>query len=225
MTRVQTIAIDGPGASGKTVVGRGLARKLGYRFVDTGTMYRAVTRVALDRGVSLDDDEALAHLASSLSIDIGEEREDGSPPRLCVDGRDLTDAVRTPEVDRAVSRVSAVAGVRTALVRLQRALGEQGKVVMAGRDIGTVVLPDAGLKLFLLASEEERARRRYRELVERHVEVTFDSVLEDLRRRDRLDSERDISPLSPAEDAERIETDDYTLSEVVDRLWRLTEKP
>lgn len=220
-----TISIDGPGAAGKTVVGRLLARRLGYRFLDTGTMYRAVTKVALDRGISIHDETALTDLAAAISIEIGEELENGLPPRLLVDGQDLTEVIRTREVDRAVSRVSAVSGVRDALVRLQRIIGKDGGVVMVGRDIGTVVLPNADLKVFLLASLKERARRRHRELIERGTSVTFESVLGDLRQRDQMDSERDLSPLAPANDAHQIETDGCTATEVVERLWRLTEKP
>lgn len=219
------ISIDGPAAAGKTVVGRLLARRLGYRFLDTGTMYRAVTKVALDRGISIHDETALAALAAGVSIDIGEELENGLSPMLLVDGQDLTEAIRTREVDRAVSTVSAVGGVRDALVRLQRVIGKEGGVVMAGRDIGTVVLPNADLKVFLLASLPERARRRHRELIERGMSVTFESVLGDLRQRDRMDSERELSPLAPADDAHQIETDGCTATEVVDQLWRLTEKP
>ena len=225
MSRVPVIAIDGPGASGKTVVGLGLARRLGYQFVDTGTMYRAVTWLALERHIPLDDQEALGSLASVISIEFSGGNAGNGLPKLHVDGRDLSDEIRTPAVDRAVSQVSMAPGVRDAMVRLQRSMAARGRVVMVGRDIGTVVLPEADLKLFLLASTEERARRRYAELRERGEAVHKAGVQEELKRRDKLDMERSLSPLTPAKDAKQIVTDNLTIEKVVDLIWQLTEKP
>ena len=225
MSRVPVIAIDGPGASGKTVVGLGLARRLGYQFVDTGTMYRAVTWLALERHIPLDDQEALGSLASGISIEFSGGNAGNGLPKLHVDGRDLSDEIRTPAVDRAVSQVSMAPGVRDAMVRLQRSMAARGRVVMVGRDIGTVVLPEADLKLFLLASTEERARRRYAELRERGEAVHKAGVQEELKRRDKLDMERSLSPLTPAKDAKQIVTDNLTIEKVVDLIWQLTEKP
>lgn len=225
MSRVPAIAIDGPGASGKTVVGLALARRLGYRFIDTGAMYRAVTLLALERRIALDDHEALADLAAGLSMEFRDAARADGLPRLLVDGRDLSEEVHGPAVDRAVSQVSMVRGVRQAMVRLQRALAARGPVVMAGRDIGTVVLPEAGLKVFLVASPEIRARRRYEELRARGVAIEYQAVLEDLKRRDQMDIERALSPLAPAQDARQIDTDGSTIGEIVERIWQLTERP
>src|SRR3990172_6010875 len=187
----RVIALDGPAAAGKSTVGRRLAASLGYPFLDTGSMYRAVTWAALQHGVDLGDDDALGDLASSLRIDVQRARGEDSA-RILVDGGDVTDHLRSPEVEAAVSLVSRVAGVREALVRAQRELAGRRPVVMAGRDIGTVVLPDADLKVYLDASVEERARRRYEELSALRQEVTPESVLDDLRRRDRIDSRRPV---------------------------------
>jgi len=221
MSPVPVISIDGPGASGKTVVGVRLAKRLGYRFIDTGAMYRAVTWLALEKGVSLQDHEALGDLASSTSIEVS---NGNGPPEIYADGRDLSKEIRSREVDQAVSRVSMAPSVREALVRLQRGLAAKRSVVMAGRDIGTVVLPDADLKVFLLASAEERARRRYKELAGHGAPVEYVNVLADLKRRDKLDSERVLSPLAPAGDAKQLGTDNITVDEVVEEIWQLTEK-
>lgn len=224
VSRAPVIAMDGPAASGKTVVGLRLARRLGYRFIDTGTMYRAVTWLALERGVPLEDEEALSRIAASVSIAFGDVPDGDAPPKVYVEGRDLSAEIRTPAVDRAVSQVSKVSGVRNALVKLQRAMARRRGVVMVGRDIGTVVLPRAELKVFLLASAEERAGRRHLELIQRGVSIAYEDVLSDLKRRDRLDTERAISPLVPAADARLIDTDNQGIDEVVERIWRLAEK-
>ncbi|MEE9284738.1 MAG: (d)CMP kinase [Dehalococcoidia bacterium] len=223
--RAPIVAIDGPGASGKTTVGLGLARRWGYRFIDTGVMYRAVTVLVLEQGVALDDGAALARLARGLSIGFGEQNSAEGPPKVFVDGRDFSTLIDTPEVDRAVSQVSLAAGVREALVRLQRRLASEGGVVMVGRDIGTVVLPEAGLKVFLEASAEERARRRHRERKAGGERSSYRAVMEDLQRRDQIDSQRAISPLAPAVDARRVETDGKTVEEVIDAICELSGAP
>lgn len=217
---MKKIAIDGPVASGKTVVGRLIAERLGCRFLDTGIMYRAVTLVALNRGVELEDDEALAGLATSLEMRLvpGEAGD-----RLLVDGEDVTDFLREPEVDRGVSQVSAVSGVRSALVEQQRVIAREGSIVMLGRDIGTVVLPKADVKVFLTASVEVRARRRYRELQENGSDISYDQVASDLERRDRIDSERAASPLRPADDATQIDTDNLDVEEIARRILATVE--
>ncbi len=224
MSRVHVVAIDGPGASGKTVVGLGLAKRLGCRFIDTGAMYRVVTWLALEQRISLNDQQALGRLAAIISIEFTDSDDSAGPPRPFVNGRDLSEEIRAPEVDRAVSKVSMVPGVRESLVGLQRALAGQGTVVMAGRDIGTVVLPDAQLKIFLQASPEERARRRYEELRNGGIAVEYEEVLADLNRRDTLDSGRALSPLVPARDAEQIVTDRHTIEQVIEEIWQLTER-
>lgn len=198
------IAIDGPTASGKTVVGRALARRLGYRFVDTGAMYRAITWLALRDGVGVSDEAGLARLAAQHVL---APTTDPDADGIVVDGVSLGAELAARDVERAVSEVSRVAGVRDAMVAQQRRLAGEGGVVMAGRDIGTVVLPDADVKLFLAASPRMRARRRLADLQTAGAAVTYEDVLADLLRRDRLDSERALSPLRPADDANIIETD------------------
>ena len=220
----RVIAIDGPAAAGKSTVGREIGIRLGYPFLDTGAIYRAMTWAALHRGVDLSDEDALSELAASLNIDVGSPTPESiEPSTIFVDGIDVTRFLRQPEVEAAVSLVSRVAGVRNALVKLQRDLAGRNAVVMAGRDIGTVVLPNADLKLYLDASVEERARRRFVELTALGMDLTEEDVLRDLRRRDRIDSERSVSPLRPAEDAVILDTDGLTLEKVVQRLMEIVE--
>ena len=215
------IAIDGPGAAGKTTVGVQLAERLGYRFIDTGIMYRAVTALALEAGPDLADDEALTELAKDAGLSLRPGPEGGALLRVCSGDRDLTEAITRPAVDRVVSRVSAVAGVRRELVAIQRRLASEGRVVMVGRDIGTEVLPDAPLKIYLDASSEERARRRFEERQSRGESISYDRVLADLVRRDDLDQGRELSPLSAAKDARRIDTTELDIEDVVDTIERL----
>ena len=222
-TLAGVIAVDGPGAVGKTTVGRALAERLGYRFIDTGVMYRAVTVLALEAGVDTNDDDALTALAKDAGLDLRPGPGHGASPRIYAGDRDLTEAITRPEVDRAVSRVSAVAGVRRELVALQRRFAAEGCVVMVGRDIGTVVLPDAPLKIYLDASPEERARRRFEERRRRGESASYERVLADLIRRDGLDSGRDLSPLTAAPDARRIDTTRHGVEDVVDEIARIAE--
>jgi cytidylate kinase len=220
----RVIAIDGPSAAGKSTVGILLGRRLGYIFLDTGAMYRAITLVALERSIDLRDEGALAEMAHSVEIEMGPpKRGSGESCTVSVDGKDVTSDLRRPEVEAAVSLVSRVPEVRRALVAKQRRLAGRQPVVMAGRDIGTVVLPDADLKLYLDASLDERARRRYQELQALGQSVTEDQVLRDLRRRDSIDSQREASPLRPAEHAIIIDTDGMTLEQVVDNVLGLAE--
>ncbi len=208
MSIPQTIAIDGPAASGKSTLAQRLAEALGYLYFDTGVMYRAVTWAALQRGLPLEDEQALTQLAEEVRIDVRPPtQDDGRAYDVLLDGEDVTWAIRRPEVDRWVSVVAAHPGVRRALTAQQRRIGQRGRVVMVGRDIGTVVLPEADLKIFLDASVEERARRRYEERRRRGEEVAFDEVLADMRRRDTLDASRDVAPLRPAEDAIIVQSD------------------
>ena len=216
------MAIDGPVASGKTAVGRLLADRLGFGFLDTGLMYRAVTLEAHCRGISTDDDGALSRLAADMTIEAVSE---GGAQRLLVDGEDVTGQLRDPAVERVVSRVSEVSGVRAALVRRQREMSESAPVVMVGRDIGTVVLPDAGVKVYLEASVEVRARRRHRELEARGDPPPLEQVVDDLTRRDKMDSQRADSPLRAACDAVRIFTDDLDVEGVVERVMGMIDHP
>ena len=224
--RPDLIAVDGSAASGKSTIGRLLASRLGYRFLDTGVMYRAVTWAALQRGIDVHAAAALTALATSIdmTVDLPKPGED-APAKISVDGSDITQLLRAPEVDENVSLVSRVAGVREALVRRQREIAANGRIVMAGRDIGTVVLQDAGLKVYLDASPEERARRRYGDFVRSGRTASEAAVLQDLRRRDQIDRERDVSPLRPADDAVRIDTDGLTQDEVLDRVLQLIDRP
>jgi cytidylate kinase len=220
-----TVTIDGPAASGKSSLGEALAERLGYLYFDTGVMYRAVTWAALERGIPIEDEEAVTALAEQLRIEVTEPTAaDGRQYTVLADGVDITWAIRTPAVDAHVSPVSTYAGVRRALVAQQRRVAAGVAVVMVGRDIGTVVLPDADLKIYLDATVEERARRRWREMEERGKEVDYRAVLESMRRRDQIDSSRDVSPLRAAEDAALLDTTHLCIDQVVEEAERLVEE-
>lgn len=210
------IAIDGPAASGKSTLGKKLADELGYLFFDTGVMYRAVTWVALENHISLDDESAITRLAEITDIDVRPSSQaDGRNCDIMADGRDITWKIRRPEVDANVSQVSAYPGVRKALTAQQRRIGLRGEVVMVGRDIGTVVLPDADVKIYLDASTEERARRRYEESLTRGEDVQFEDILDTMRKRDRIDSTREVAPLRKAEDAVVLDSDNMSAEQVL----------
>jgi cytidylate kinase len=206
------VALDGPGSSGKSSVGAAAASELGYRFCDTGLLYRAVTWLAEDRGVEVDDPIDLSALVDEVYLSPDAE---GRLSRVLVDGIDHTEEVRGPAVDAAVSAVSAVPEVRAALLARQRSIARDGAIIMAGRDIGTIVLPDADLKLFLDASVEERARRRTEERGLDPAGTDADAILVALRRRDELDKNRPIAPLRPAGDARIISTDGNRFEDTV----------
>jgi cytidylate kinase len=209
------VALDGPGSSGKSSVGAAAALRVGYRFCDTGLLYRAVTWLSLDRGVAPSNPAGLTALASEVEL-VADGA--GRLARVVVDGVDRTGDVHTPPVDAAVSAVSAVSELRAALLERQRALAASGGIVMAGRDIGTVVLPDADLKLFLDASVEERARRRAEERGLDAAAPESEAILTALRQRDRLDSTRAVAPLHPAADARIIATDGNRFEDTVDAV-------
>lgn len=221
----RTITIDGPSAAGKSSVGHRLAQRLGYAFLDTGAMYRALTWLALERGTDPEDEAALGALARRAKIEVGPPPPGGDESSVRVEGRDVTPLLRATVVEQAVSLVSRVPAVRRALVELQRRLATNGPVVVTGRDIGTVVLPQADLKVYLDASLEERARRRHLELVAMGRETTVAEVLEEIRRRDSLDQGRETSPLRPAPDAVVINTDGLSLEQVVERILVLMGVP
>jgi cytidylate kinase len=211
------IAIDGPAASGKSTLGHKLAQDLGYLYFDTGVMYRAVTWLALSQGIDIDDEAAITSLAEQVKIDVQPPSiQDGRAYDVIVDSQDITWNIRRPEVEAYVSPVSVYAGVRKALSAQQRRIGMRGMVVMVGRDIGTVVLPEAELKIYLDASVEERARRRYKELIERGEKADYEHILAAMRKRDRIDSNRKVAPLRPAEDARILCSDGLDASQVLE---------
>lgn len=210
------IAIDGPSGAGKSTVAKAVAKKLGFSCLDTGAMYRAVAWKALHDGISLEDKQALAEIAQNSEISFGHVEGDPVPKRVFIDGQEITDQIRTAEIDKSVSPVSAVPAVRQALVEQQRRLGSLGNYVVEGRDIGTVVFPQAEVKIFLTASPEERAHRRVRQNVDRGVgSINYDEVLADIVRRDKLDSSRDTSPLRPAEDAVLLDSTGKYIEEII----------
>ena len=220
-----TIAIDGPAASGKSTVGELLAHNLGYLYFDTGVMYRAVTWAALSRGVPIGDEAAVTALAEKLHIDVlPPTMDDGRQYTVLADGVDVTWDIRTPEVNGNVSQVSTYRGVRRAMVVQQRRVAAEGPVVMVGRDIGTVVLPEADLKLYLDASVEERARRRWREEQVRAEKTDYRPVLASMRRRDQIDTHRKVSPLRVAEDAVVLDTTGLSIEDVLGEAKRLIEE-
>jgi cytidylate kinase len=210
-SRPLIIAIDGPSGVGKGTVARAIARELGYRHLDTGAMYRAIGWKAERLGVPLDDAGQVAELAARLVLDL----DDG---RVVVDGEDATTAIRTPEIDRAATRVARLAGVRTVLVRRQRALGEAGGIVVEGRDIGTVVFPGADVKIFLDATPDERARRRAADPAHSGNADGIASVAVALEARDRSDRTRSVSPLVMAEDAVLVDTTGVSIEDVLRRV-------
>ncbi len=202
------ITIDGPAASGKSTLGKKLADELGYLFFDTGVMYRAVTWAALVSGIDIEDESAVSLLAKTVEIDIQPaSAPDGRTCDILMDGKDVTWEIRQPEVELNVSQVSAYPAVREALTDQQRRIGGRGRVVMVGRDIGTVVMPKAELKIYLVATAEERARRRFLEQIERGGEESYHDILSALHKRDQIDTTREFSPLRPAEDAIILDTD------------------
>lgn len=229
MTTPFMIAIDGPAASGKTTIGKQLADALGYLFLDTGFMYRAVTLAALEQGVDVNDETAVTQLAKTITLEVvaNSEDDEGGDGRLytvLLAGKDVTWQLRTPPVDGNVSQVSKYAAVREALVARQREYGQQGAVVMVGRDIGTVVMPDAPLKLFVVASPEERARRRLSDRTKQGHQDSYNDTLADVKRRDQIDSSRTHSPLKPAADALLIDTTDQTPAQIVQAILQLVQE-
>lgn len=216
----KVIAIDGPAGAGKSTIAKALAEKLGYVYIDTGAMYRTVALLALRQGVAADDAAALTELAGQAKIDM---RAVDGQNLIYLNGEDVTAAIRQPEVGALASPVSAVPGVREHLVAAQRRLAAAGRVVMDGRDIGTVVLPDADCKIFLTAALEERVQRRYAELCAKGIPTTREAVREDISTRDYRDSHRETSPLKQAEDAVYLDSTGLDIPAVLAKVCALAE--
>ena len=226
MAMPRTVAIDGPAGAGKSTIGALVAERLGYLFLDTGAMYRAVALAASRRKIDPDDAPKLSELAKQVRIMIGPPtKQDGRAYTVLLDGSDVTWDIRSADIDRIVSQVARVAGVRDAMVAQQRALAGQGRVVMVGRDIGTVVLPDAERKVFLTASASERARRREEELASRGDRRPRQELLHEILRRDQLDTQRAVSPLKAAEDAIAVQTDGLSVREALDKVLAAIQRP
>lgn len=215
------IAIDGPASSGKSTVAKILAKNFRYIYTDTGAMYRSVTYLAIQHQVAFEDEERLVSLIERYPITF-EQSEEGQ--LVFVDGTDVTAAIRQPEVTNNVSTVAAHSKVRQQLVRQQQKITENGGVVMDGRDIGTAVLPNAKVKIFLVASVIERAERRFKENQEKGIETDFDTLKAEIEQRDYLDSHREVSPLKQAEDAVRIDTTGKSITEVVARITEVVQE-
>ncbi|BAT71653.1 cytidylate kinase [Thermosulfidibacter takaii ABI70S6] len=215
------IAIDGPAGSGKSTVSKLVAQKLGATYLDTGAIYRALGYLALKKGVSLDDEDSLEKLARAMKLEMY-TTEEGQ--KVLLEGEDISKRIRTEEIGMAASKVSRHPKVRAALLDLQRSFAQKGSVVAEGRDTGTVVFPNADIKIFLTASPEVRARRRYLELKEKGIKADYDDILESVLQRDKQDSSRSVAPLRPAEDAVIIDTSDLSIEEVVNSILKLVDE-
>ncbi len=225
MSEKIAIAIDGPAGSGKSTIAKTIADYFDYIYVDTGAMYRAITLKALRLGIRTDDFFRLKGLVETTAIILEYQRSEATTNlKVIMDGEDVSDAIRSLEVTGRVSEVAAVAEVRQAMVALQRKMAESSNVVMDGRDIGTVVLPQAQLKIFLTASVEERGRRRWLELRAKGTETDQSELTEQIRKRDFFDSHREVNPLRQAPDAVLIDTTDLTIDEVVSQLIHLAKE-
>ena len=219
--KIKAIAIDGPAGAGKSTVAKLVARKLNYLYIDTGAMYRAVAWKALKLGISMDDELALTEIANTMKIEL-HNGVDGY--HVFGDGKDISEEIRLPEVGKAASPVSAVLGVRIALVKKQQDLAMLGPVVMDGRDIGTKVLPDAAVKIFLTASPEERTKRRVLDFAQKGISLDYKEVLHEINERDKRDSNREHSPLKLADDGVLLDSSDMTIDQVVEAILDLAKK-
>ena len=215
MAKKLIVAIDGPSGAGKSTLSKLLAKKLNYLNIDTGAMYRSVAWAAQQQGIATEDDQALGSMAAALTINF---ESSCSGERVIVDGVDVSCAIRTPEISLLTAKVAACPAVRQALVELQRKLGEAGGVVLEGRDIGTVVFPQAEVKFFLSASARERGQRRYEELLAKGVAADLETTIAEVKERDAADSEREHSPLRRADDALDIDSTSMSISDVLEKM-------
>lgn len=218
MEKKISIAIDGPAAAGKSTVAKIIAQKLSYIYIDTGAMYRAITWKAIKHGIDLENEQLLSDLLKNTVIEL---KKDGEKQRVYVDQEDVTEAIRLPEISNHVSIASKHKLVREEMVARQQQLAQNGGVVMDGRDIGTYVLPDAEVKVFLKASVEERAKRRHEENLGKGIPSDYEQLKKDIARRDQLDSEREVAPLKKAKDAVEIDTTSLSIAQVVDKIMAL----
>ncbi len=214
-----TIAIDGPSGAGKSTVAKALAKRLGYIYIDTGAMYRSVALRVKEKSISPEDEAAVSQLASSLHLSL----IPGEQIRVFCDGQDVTEAIRTPEISRLASHISKQKTVREVLVRMQREMGREGGVILEGRDIGTVVFPDAEVKFYLDAESDERARRRYEEMIDKGVKADLKETEEELMQRDHNDTHRIHSPLKKANDAIYIDSTRRSVEAIVDEMARIAK--
>lgn len=217
-----SIAIDGPGGAGKSTLAKAVAKKLNILHVDTGAIYRTIGYAAFSRGLDAKDESQIAPLLKEIQIDMAFDENSGQ--KMLLDGKDVSTEIRLPEISMYASNVSALPCVRAYLLEMQRDIARRRSVIMDGRDIGTVVLPDADVKIFLSASPEVRARRRWLELQEKGTPDTYEAVLADLIARDERDSNRAIAPLRPADDAVLLDTSGMTLQESIDAILKLIRK-
>ncbi len=220
MSKNIIVAIDGPAASGKSTAAKRLAKALGFLYLDTGAMYRAITYAVLKNEI-LDDLEKIFQLVKNIELKL---KYENGVTRIFIDGEEVTDFIRTPEVNDKVSEISRIPEVRQEMLKLQRAIADQGNLVAEGRDITTVVFPQADVKIFMTASLDERAKRRYKEHLERGEEVTFEEVKNNLQKRDQIDSGRKVSPLRKADDAFELDTTNLSVDEELNKMVELVNK-
>lgn len=212
------IAIDGPAAAGKSTVAKKVAERLGYTYIDTGAMYRSITYAALEANVDLNKEDEVYNVLEQMELDMNEKLQ------VFIDGKEVTDQIRTEEVSRNVSKVASYAGVREELVKRQKQMAAKRGVVMDGRDIGTHVIPDAEVKIFMIASAEERAKRRHKENLNKGFTSDYEQLKKEIEERDRIDMEREVSPLKKAEDAIELDTTSLSIEEVVNEIMRIIEE-
>ncbi|MCX7904752.1 MAG: (d)CMP kinase [Caloramator sp.] len=212
-----SIAIDGPAGAGKSTIAKIIAQRLKIEYIDTGAMYRAITLKAIRNGIDIGNIDKIVELLDKTDINF-------TNGRVYLDGEDVSDEIRLPEIGNLVSQVAAIKEVREKLVTLQRDIAKNKSVIMDGRDIGTNVLKDADIKIFLVASVEERAKRRYKELLEKGIDVSYDDIVKEIEKRDYIDSTREVNPLRKAEDAIIVNNTDKTLNEVIDEILSIVYK-
>lgn len=217
-----SVAIDGPAGAGKSTISKAVASLLNYVYVDTGAIYRAIAYSSINNGLDTKKDiEPISELAGKCSIEI---KYIDKGQRIILDGSDVSDYIRTPQISKGASDVSAIPGVRTALLNIQRDIANNNNVIMDGRDIGTIVLPDATVKIFLTASTEVRANRRYKEMLDKGIDCSFDEILKDIIYRDKQDSERDVAPLKPADDSIIFDNSDFDFEQSVNHLYKIIKE-